>query len=83
MCKVQAPILSVKDEDFHTVWEHRLADLLDKRQLYQQVRMCPSLCKMLAFQFIITSTKEHMFSPLSICVLVGVFVSKIMQKLLD
>ncbi|XP_047194004.1 centromere-associated protein E isoform X7 [Hippoglossus stenolepis] len=36
MCRVQAPILSVKDEDFHTVWEHRLADLLDKRQLYQQ-----------------------------------------------
>ncbi|XP_060947618.1 LOW QUALITY PROTEIN: centromere-associated protein E-like [Limanda limanda] len=36
MCRVQAPTLSVKDEDLHTVWEHRLADLLDKRQLYQQ-----------------------------------------------
>ncbi|CAB1435126.1 unnamed protein product [Pleuronectes platessa] len=36
MCRVQAPTLSVKDVDFHAVWEHRLADLLDKRQRYQQ-----------------------------------------------
>ncbi|XP_069371194.1 centromere-associated protein E isoform X5 [Paralichthys olivaceus] len=36
LCRVQAPSFSVKDEDFHTVWEHRLTELLDKRELYQQ-----------------------------------------------
>ena len=76
MCRVQAPTLSVKDEDFHTVWEHRLADLLDKRQLYQQVRMCPSLCKMLTFQFShYIYEGAYVFTPV---VLVDVFVSKIM-----
>ncbi|XP_026197347.1 centromere-associated protein E isoform X2 [Anabas testudineus] len=36
LCRVQAPSYSVKDEDFHTLWEHRLTELLDKRQLYLQ-----------------------------------------------
>lgn len=37
LCRAQAPSYSVKDEDFHTLWEHRLTELLDKRQLYLQV----------------------------------------------
>ncbi|XP_045915972.1 centromere-associated protein E [Micropterus dolomieu] len=36
LCRVQAPSYSVKDEDFHTLWEPRLTELLDKRQLYLQ-----------------------------------------------
>ncbi|XP_030293943.1 centromere-associated protein E isoform X2 [Sparus aurata] len=35
-CRVQAPSDSVKDEDFSTLLEHNLTDLLDKRQLYLQ-----------------------------------------------
>lgn len=37
LCRVQAPSLSVKDEDFHALWEARLTELLDKRSLYLQV----------------------------------------------
>lgn len=37
LCRAQAPKYSIKDEDFHTVWDHRLTELLDKRQLYLQV----------------------------------------------
>lgn len=37
LCRVQAPSYSVKDEDFHALWEPRLTELLDKRQLYLQV----------------------------------------------
>lgn len=37
LCRSQAPHFSVKDEDFHTLWEHRLTELLDRRQLYLQV----------------------------------------------
>ncbi|XP_008275454.1 centromere-associated protein E [Stegastes partitus] len=33
LCRAQAPTYSVKDED-HTLREHRLPELLDKRQLY-------------------------------------------------
>ncbi|XP_039980624.1 centromere-associated protein E isoform X6 [Xiphias gladius] len=36
LCRVQAPSYSVKEEELHTLWEHRLTELLDKRQLYQQ-----------------------------------------------
>ncbi|KAM7394939.1 hypothetical protein PAMA_006602 [Pampus argenteus] len=36
LCRAQAPNYSIKDEDFHTLWEHRLTELLDKRQLYLQ-----------------------------------------------
>ncbi|XP_041813992.1 centromere-associated protein E isoform X2 [Chelmon rostratus] len=36
LCRVEAPSYSVKDEDFHTLWEHRLTELLDKRHLYLQ-----------------------------------------------
>ncbi|XP_042246238.1 centromere-associated protein E isoform X1 [Thunnus maccoyii] len=36
LCRAQAPSYSIKDEDFHTLWEHRLTELLDKRQLYLQ-----------------------------------------------
>ncbi|XP_038582389.1 centromere-associated protein E isoform X4 [Micropterus salmoides] len=36
LCRVQAPSYSVKDEDFHALWEPRLTELLDKRQLYLQ-----------------------------------------------
>ncbi|KAI3364122.1 hypothetical protein L3Q82_010799, partial [Scortum barcoo] len=36
LCRAQAPSYSVKDENFHTRWEHRLTELLDKRQLYLQ-----------------------------------------------
>lgn len=35
--RAQTPKYSIKDEDFHTLWEHRLTELLDKRQLYLQV----------------------------------------------
>ncbi|XP_051816800.1 centromere-associated protein E isoform X2 [Acanthochromis polyacanthus] len=35
LCRAQAPAYSVKDED-QTTWEHRLPELLDKRQLYLQ-----------------------------------------------
>lgn len=37
LCRAQAPSYSVKDENFHTLWENRLTELLDKRQLYLQV----------------------------------------------
>ncbi len=37
LCRAQAPSNSVKDENFHSLWEHRLIELLDKRQLYLQV----------------------------------------------
>ncbi|XP_076613156.1 centromere-associated protein E [Chaetodon auriga] len=36
LCRVEAPSYSVKDEDFQTVWDHRLTELLDKRHLYLQ-----------------------------------------------
>ncbi|XP_059212976.1 centromere-associated protein E [Centropristis striata] len=36
LCRAQAPCYSVKDEDFHTLWDHRLTELLDKRQIYLQ-----------------------------------------------
>ncbi|XP_078130438.1 centromere-associated protein E isoform X2 [Sander vitreus] len=36
LCRAQAPCYSVKDEDFNTLWDHRLTELLDKRQLYLQ-----------------------------------------------
>ncbi|XP_070782074.1 centromere-associated protein E-like [Enoplosus armatus] len=36
LCRVQAPSYSVKDEDLHARWEHRLAEVLDKRRLYLQ-----------------------------------------------
>lgn len=38
-CRVQAPSDSVKDEDFSTLLEHNLSELLDKRQLYLQVSL--------------------------------------------
>ncbi|XP_039638282.1 centromere-associated protein E isoform X3 [Perca fluviatilis] len=34
LCRAQAPCYSVKDEDFQKLWDHRLTELLDKRQLY-------------------------------------------------
>lgn len=37
LCRAQAPSYSVKEEDFHTLWEHRLTELLDKRKIYLQV----------------------------------------------
>lgn len=37
LCRAQAPSYSVKDEDLSSLWEHRLTELLDKRQLYLQV----------------------------------------------
>ncbi|XP_036974713.1 centromere-associated protein E isoform X4 [Acanthopagrus latus] len=36
LCKVQASSDSVQDEDFSTLLEHNLTELLDKRQLYLQ-----------------------------------------------
>ncbi|XP_028460939.1 centromere-associated protein E isoform X5 [Perca flavescens] len=36
LCRAQAPCYSVKDEDFQTLWDQRLTELLDKRQLYLQ-----------------------------------------------
>ncbi|XP_071334449.1 centromere-associated protein E isoform X3 [Trachinotus anak] len=47
LCRVQAPSYSVRDEDLNTLWEHRLAELLDKRQLYQQ-KMASTLEKLWA-----------------------------------
>lgn len=37
LCRAQAPCYSVRDEDFHALWHHRLTELLNKRQLYLQV----------------------------------------------
>lgn len=39
LCRAQAPSYSIKDQDFHTLWECRLTELLDKRQLYLQVSL--------------------------------------------
>uniref|UniRef100_A0A667XU91 Centromere-associated protein E n=1 Tax=Myripristis murdjan TaxID=586833 RepID=A0A667XU91_9TELE len=39
LCRVQAPSYSVKEEDLQTLWEHRLSELLDKREFYLQVMM--------------------------------------------
>ncbi|KAF7649917.1 hypothetical protein LDENG_00133800 [Lucifuga dentata] len=36
LCRAQASSYSVKDEDLQTLWEHRLSELLDKRQIYLQ-----------------------------------------------
>ncbi|XP_056260485.1 centromere-associated protein E isoform X3 [Seriola aureovittata] len=36
LCREHAPSYSLKDEDFNTLWQHRLTELLDKRQLYHQ-----------------------------------------------
>ncbi|XP_028295948.1 centromere-associated protein E isoform X2 [Gouania willdenowi] len=36
LCRLQAPNLSMKEQDFSTVWEQRLSELLEKRQLYIQ-----------------------------------------------
>ncbi|KAL7389114.1 hypothetical protein ABVT39_026772 [Epinephelus coioides] len=36
LCRAQAPCYSVRDEDFHTLWHHRLTELLNKRELYLQ-----------------------------------------------
>ncbi|XP_029903592.1 centromere-associated protein E isoform X7 [Myripristis murdjan] len=36
LCRVQAPSYSVKEEDLQTLWEHRLSELLDKREFYLQ-----------------------------------------------
>lgn len=37
MCRVQAPVHSLKDHDLHSLWQHRLSQLLDKRELCLQV----------------------------------------------
>lgn len=37
LCRAQAPSFSVKDEDFGAMWEPRLGELLERRQLYLQV----------------------------------------------
>uniref|UniRef100_A0A3Q3GKL8 Centromere-associated protein E n=1 Tax=Labrus bergylta TaxID=56723 RepID=A0A3Q3GKL8_9LABR len=37
LCRAQAPSFSVKDEDFNSMWEQRLSELLDKRNLYLQI----------------------------------------------
>lgn len=46
LCREQAPSYSIKDEDFSTLWEYRLTELLEKRQVYLQVSLtpCTSLC---------------------------------------
>ncbi|KAK2856612.1 hypothetical protein Q5P01_005347 [Channa striata] len=36
LCRAQAPKYSVKDENFHALWENRLTELLNRRQLYMQ-----------------------------------------------
>ncbi|KAM4633781.1 centromere-associated protein E [Polymixia lowei] len=36
LCMAQAPSYSVKEEDLQTVWENRLSELLDKREVYLQ-----------------------------------------------
>ncbi|XP_073334857.1 centromere-associated protein E [Pagrus major] len=45
LCRVQATSYSVKDEGFSTLLEHRLTELLDKRQRYLQ-KMCSILEKL-------------------------------------
>ncbi|KAM6992315.1 centromere-associated protein E [Tautogolabrus adspersus] len=40
MCRAQASSYSVKDEDFNSMWEQRLGELLDKRNLYLQKMEC-------------------------------------------
>ncbi|KAM6906759.1 centromere-associated protein E [Lycodopsis pacificus] len=36
LCRAQAPRHSLKDQDFQALWDGRLTELLDKRQLYLQ-----------------------------------------------
>ncbi|KAF3702525.1 Centromere-associated protein E Centromere protein E [Channa argus] len=36
LCRAQAPEYSVKDDNFHALWEHRVTELLNRRQLYLQ-----------------------------------------------
>ncbi|KAG7239171.1 hypothetical protein INR49_029922 [Caranx melampygus] len=48
LCRVQAPSFSVKDVDLNSLWEHRLTELLDKRQLYQE-KMASVLEKLWAY----------------------------------
>lgn len=45
LCRMQAPSYSIKEEDFNTVWERRVTELLDKRQLYLQVSSAVLLFK--------------------------------------
>ncbi|KAM3861526.1 uncharacterized protein ACN63O_014979 [Diretmus argenteus] len=40
LCRVQAPSYSVKDEDLQSLWQHRLSELLDKRDSYLQKMAC-------------------------------------------
>lgn len=37
LCRAQAPSQSVRDQDFHSLWDHRVTEVLEKRQLYLQV----------------------------------------------
>lgn len=45
LSRVDAPKLSVNMEDFHFLWNQRLIELLEKRQLYQQVTSAPPCFK--------------------------------------
>ncbi|XP_071384535.1 centromere-associated protein E [Centroberyx affinis] len=36
LCRAQAPSYSVKEDDLQPLWEHRLSELLDKRDFYLQ-----------------------------------------------
>lgn len=65
LSRVQAPSFSVKDVDFSSLWEHRLSELLDKRQLYQEVTMC-FRCVLIRSRFMIAMVNSvhtyHRFS---------------------
>lgn len=41
LCRAQAPSHSVQVEGFDTLWEQRLPELLDRRQLYMKVSLLP------------------------------------------
>lgn len=45
LCRAQAPSHSVQVEGFDALWQQRLPELLDRRQLYMEVSLLPCLLK--------------------------------------
>lgn len=41
LCRAQAPSHSVQVKGFDALWEQRLPELLDRRQLYMEVSLLP------------------------------------------
>lgn len=59
LCRPRTHSFSVKDEDFHPLWEHRLTELLDKRQLYLQVSSAAVKHRYLIGRWIVRQHRRH------------------------